>query len=146
MSAPTYISFRGSLALLIARVPMGLFLAIAGVKKVMGGVPAFVQGATGTIPSYVPDVAGKAYLHALPFLEIVVGGLIVIGLFGRLAGAVGALMVLSFILAVTGVKSPEQPFQPTVIFLGVMLMLSLTGPGDFSVDAFRRRKVRADKQ
>ncbi len=43
-------------------------------------------------------------------------------------------MLASFMIAVTGVRSVNFPFQPNVIYLGVALLVVLAGPGSVSMD------------
>ena len=131
-----------SLGMLLARVPMGAFFLLAGVEKLRHGAERFVHEQISNIPTQVPHDWGMAYLHALPFLEITVGTLLILGLITRLAGLAGALMVISFIVGATGIRSASVPFQPNVIYLGVLLAVVLIGTGRFSVDAaiFGKRK------
>jgi uncharacterized membrane protein YphA (DoxX/SURF4 family) len=124
---------------------MGVYLMVAGVNKIRGGIGAFVEMAAGAIPSYLPVGVGRAYLHAVPILEVVVGTMLLVGLVGRLAGLVGFLMVLSFTMAVTGVKAADgSPFHANVVFMGVMACLFLAGPGGISVDRVVGRKRRKE--
>jgi putative oxidoreductase len=137
---------RFSIGLLIARLPIGFFFLIAGANKVKGGIPAFVQSAGGAVPSYLPTSLGHGYLYALPVFEILVGACLILGLFFRPVAFVASLMILSFILAVTGVTSDAGPFQPNVVFLGLALGLAFAGPGAFSADRALFRKPRTGKQ
>lgn len=134
-----------SVALLCGRVPLGLFFLIAGIGKFRGGIGNFATGAAGAIPPWLPHGVGAGFLHALPFFEVTVGGLVVLGLFTRLAGLVMALLLLSFIIAVTGVVDPNLPFQPNVVFLGLAIVLAVMGGGGISVDGFRRRKPKGPR-
>jgi uncharacterized membrane protein YphA (DoxX/SURF4 family) len=131
------------LGLLFVRVPFGLFFAIAGLNKIKGGVSAFASGAMGTIPSYMPTALGKAYLYAVPWAELVVGAMLVIGLFTRFNAFIAALMVTSFTVAVTGIWDGGKPFNANLIFIGVCLGLALIGPGRFSADAFLPRRGKS---
>jgi uncharacterized membrane protein YphA (DoxX/SURF4 family) len=138
---------RFSIGLLIARLPIGFFFLVAGANKVKGGIPAFVQSVGEAVPSYVPTSLGHGYLYALPIVEILVGACLILGLFFRPVAFVASLMILSFILAVTGVTTDAGgPFQPTVVFLGLVLGLALAGPGAFSADRALFRKPRTGKQ
>jgi putative oxidoreductase len=125
-----------SLGLLLARLPMGLFFLVAGVKKLHGGVNGFVETFQSYIPHWAPPEAGVRYLQLVPYLEVAVGAMLVLGLLTRLAGLIGALMVISYMVAVTGVRDPQLPFHPNMIYLGVLLTLFFAGPGKLSLDGF----------
>jgi putative oxidoreductase len=73
--------------------------------------------------------------------EVVGSVLIALGLFTRFAAVVGAIgMTVAFIYGhearLTGPRSGELAF----IFLGMYLVLLITGPGRFSVDGGARRR------
>lgn len=85
-------------------------------------------------------------MYTLPILEILVGACIVLGLFTRPIALLASLMVLSFIIAVTGVFVDGGGFHQNLVFLGVTIGLAFTGPGVFSADRVLFRKPRGGKQ
>lgn len=130
-----------SFGLLLARIPMGAFFLIAGYHKMLGGVGNFAHAMISYVPASVPQGLGSTYLHAVPFLEIAVGVLLILGLLGRLAALIGALMVISFTVGLTGIHEGSLPFHPNMIYLGLLLGILFAGPGKISVDGliFGRR-------
>ena len=139
MTNPLKTDASASLGLLAARVPLGAFFLIAGYRKVFNmGVEKFATTFKDKVPPSVPHDFGNFYLHALPYAEVLVGALVVVGLFTRLVGLTTALMLISFIIAITGITDPSttnpMPFQPNLIYLGVALLLFFVGAGRFSVD------------
>ena len=132
-----------NLGLLLARLPMGAFFLLAGVHKVSAGVQNFVSSQLGNVPSQIPRNWAEGYLHALPYTEIVVGSLLILGLFGRLAGFAGAFVVTTIIIGATGIYANGLPFHPNLIYLGLLLMILLVGPGRIGLDGmlFGRRRV-----
>jgi uncharacterized membrane protein YphA (DoxX/SURF4 family) len=133
-----------NLGLLLARLPMGAFFLLAGIHKVSAGVQGFVSSQLGNVPSQIPRNWAEGYLHALPYTEIAVGSLLILGLFGRLAGFAGAVVVTSIIIGYTGIYSNSGvPFQPNLIYLGLLLMILLVGPGRIGLDGmiFGRRRA-----
>ncbi len=131
-----------NLGLLLARLPVGALFAYAGFFKIAKmGVANFVSKSAGTIPGFLPTPLGRAYLYALPFVELAVGVLIVLGWFTRAAGLIASLILISIMIAVTGVKSEAGgPFHNNVIVLGVTLMLFFAGPGAIALDGVRLGK------
>jgi len=83
-----------------ARLILGIVLIWAGASKVTNLVGSVQATAAYQILPY--DLA-KVVGQALPFIEIGVGILLVIGLFTRIIGAVGALMMLAFVIAIASV-------------------------------------------
>jgi len=83
-----------------ARLILGIVLIWAGASKVTdlaGSVQA--TSAYQILPYGLAKVVGQT----LPFIEIGVGILLVIGLFTRIMGVVGALMMLAFVIAISSV-------------------------------------------
>ncbi|MCL2735116.1 MAG: DoxX family protein [Propionibacteriaceae bacterium] len=85
---------------LAARLVLGIVLIWAGASK-MGNLESSVQAALAyQIVSYeVAQFIG----YSLPFAEMALGLLLVIGLFTRVMGAMGAALMLVFIVAITSV-------------------------------------------
>jgi uncharacterized membrane protein YphA (DoxX/SURF4 family) len=137
-------SGKVNVALLLLRAPIGIFFALAGATKVAGGVGGFVEKASGTIPPYLPETIGKAYLYAVPWAEIIVGACFVLGVFTRFTGLIASLMLISFTIAATGWRAQGGgPFHTNLILLSITIAIALLGPGNISVDAFwpeRRKK------
>ncbi|MGQ9651403.1 MAG: DoxX family protein [Phycisphaerae bacterium] len=135
-----------TLALFLSRCSLGLYFLFAGIGKIKSGVEAFYKGGfTSLKPLWLPDWFAMPYGHALPFVEVLVGAALIVGFYGRLAAAVAALALVSFVIALyqAGAIFPEKggPFHPNVIFLTLAFLLAVTGPGTFSVDSFRGRSI-----
>ena len=127
--------------LFLARVPLGLYFGIAGYLKVKNGLPAFVTTYLPTAQHYLPDGVARGYLNAVPFAEMLVGALLVLGLFTRLGAFLGAVLLVSFTMA-TGTKFMEgAPFNSSIVMLGLSLALLTIGPGKLSADMmlFKRK-------
>ena len=124
------------LGLLLIRIPIGVLFLVAGINKAKGGVENFVSTASASIPAFLPTAAGKVYLYALPWMEIVVGVCLLLGLFTRFTGLLVSLMLTSFMIAATGWRDPNGgPFHSNLTLLAIALCLMLLGPGRLSIDA-----------
>jgi uncharacterized membrane protein YphA (DoxX/SURF4 family) len=137
-----------SLGLLLLRLPVGAFFLLAGVMKIRMGVGNFVEASVKSAQPYMPEHLGRVFLNALPYAEVILGALLILGLIARFAGLVTSLLLISIIVAVTGVRQDQLP-QTTVVLLGATLAIMLCGPGRFSLDGlfFRpRRKVVVTKE
>jgi thiosulfate dehydrogenase [quinone] large subunit len=133
-----------SFGLLLARATMGAMFIMAGSMKFMmkGGLGAFVEMSLPASKPFMPEALGKTYLYTLPFVELLVGALLLVGWFSRIAALVASLILLSIIMAVSGFRSPDGQFPPTVFMLVITLMLIFTGPGGIAVDGIRRKAGR----
>ena len=131
-----------SVGLLAMRIPFGLFMLLAGVGKISGGVGGFVEGASGMAPGWAPDFLITGYLYCVPFAEVLVGALLIAGLLTRSAGLASALMIFSFSVALVNAKGWDGgfvghgpgPFSANAIYIGLCVLLALAGPGIYSID------------
>ena len=137
-----------SLGLLLLRLPVGAFFLLAGVMKFRMGVGNFVGASLNSAKPYMSEHVGRLFLTALPYAEVALGALLILGLVARLAGLVSSLLLIGIMIAVTGVRQEQLP-HTTVVLLGATLAIMLCGPGRFSLDGlfFRpRRKVVVTKE
>lgn len=125
-------------ALLLLRLPLGLFLVMVSLGKVQGeihnGLGTFAAQNAGAVPAWVPHVAGSWYLHAVPWVELIVGCCLILGLLGRFFGLIAALMIISFTIAVTGIKPDAGPFTSNLLLIAMAITVMLLGPGKLSID------------
>ena len=88
---------RSDLIGLLARLILGVVLIVAGALKVTSPATAAMAVRAFQILPY--DFAGYVG-YALPAVEIVVGLLLVAGLFTRAAAVVGGLLMLAFLIGI----------------------------------------------
>lgn len=128
---------KSDIALILLRVPLGLYFALAGYNKIAGpGIKAFAQSQLENVPPFAQSI-GSVYLHALPVGEILIGLMLILGLFTRFAAALIALMLLSFLIAmmkpfnIVHLTAPSQggPFDPNILLLLLSIALVLVGGG-----------------
>jgi uncharacterized membrane protein YphA (DoxX/SURF4 family) len=137
-----------NLGLLIARLPIGYIFTMAGIIKIKGGIGAFVTQSAGSIPSYLPEALGRAYLYALPIVELLLGVLLILGWFTRTAAFFTALVLLSIMMAVSGWKEAQAPMpmpNSNAVLFAVALLLFFAGPGSFALDSFKFGKSSKPK-
>ena len=79
----------------ITAVILGIIFVIAGTGKLLLGHTAF------TLPDFVPQVLAEAIYTSLPYIEIVIGGLLISGIAVRFAASLSLLLILCF--AVTNI-------------------------------------------
>jgi uncharacterized membrane protein YphA (DoxX/SURF4 family) len=135
------------LGLLLARVPLGAWLVMAGFSKFTadGGVARFAKQGAGAMPDWVPAGVGGYYLTGVPYAEILLGAAIALGVAARLGGFLAAVLLGSLMVVLTGVRAamPMMPMNPGVLLLGVAALVCLAGPGSLSMDRFMWGSSRA---
>jgi hypothetical protein len=112
---------------------LGMTFIVAAAGKLMAGTSAFDLFA---FPAFVPPALGKAIYYSLPYIELVVGGLLVIGLAVKFAAGISFLLIIGFItsnalLITQGAESCANcfglagSFTPTASLLldGVMALM-----------------------
>ena len=141
------------LSLLLARVALGAYFVIAGWRKLQaeGGIKGFADGIFNKMtPEWLPEHIARLYGQALPILELVLGGFLIVGFLSRLASGALTLMLSSFIVAIVIAKGniqglgPDEPgsFHYNYIFILLAFVLMTVGPGGISIDNLIFRKPK----
>lgn len=145
------VSTPTSLGLLLGRIPIGLFFLLAGISKLYYGVDGFITANLPSAMRFLPEHLARNFLNAVPFIEIAVGSLVIVGLITRVAAAVMALLLVIFTVGATTLRpgAAGGPFHYNMVFLGLALVVMLCGPGWMSVDGVlfrpRRRVIVSDE-
>jgi uncharacterized membrane protein YphA (DoxX/SURF4 family) len=137
-----------NLGLFLGRLPIGTLFLGAGIMKIHGGVSAFVNQSAASVPSFMPDYLGKTYLTLLPFVEVLIGALLILGLFTRSAAAIASLVLISIMIAVTGVLAGKGMYMPhfNAVYLGLTLLLMLNGGGTWTIDRLYKAGARSSSK
>jgi len=138
-----------SIGLLIGRLALGVYFAMAGWAKitVAGGVSVFADQNMGAALENLPEAFARPFLLCLPFVELVAGVALVLGLLTRVVGLLIAAMLVSFILGMTGLTHlGGGPFHENVVFLALALLFFFCGAGRYALDgraAIKKARVEA---
>lgn len=139
---PSHLMFH--VALLLNRIAVGAYILLAGVAKLRMGMEAFLKDYETYQPAWLPDLIATPYGYALPFVEIVLGALLIVGLFTRISAIATLLLLLSITIATTikvgSLSVMGEPFNTNLIFMAIVLLIAVTGAGRLSVDALWRDK------
>ncbi|MBF4606026.1 DoxX family protein [Curtobacterium sp. VKM Ac-1393] len=135
-----------SIGLTALRIVLGVVFIAHGAQKFAQGIPNVAQGFSGMgVP--LADVAAPLVAG----LELVGGVLLVLGVATRVVGVLLAVdMVVAGLLAhaTAGFFSQDGGFEYVLVLAVGSLVVALTGPGRFSLDAVflaaarRRRGVQ----
>ena len=87
--------FRNLYLSFVFRIALGIIFIISGAGKLPEGA-AFVDQVEEA--NILPHALAWVYGTALPYVEIVIGALLILGLLSRFAAGIGGLAALSFII------------------------------------------------
>lgn len=129
--------------LLLNRIMMGWYFAVAGWTKTAGelseGLGTFYRGPGfgNRTPAWLPDFIAAPYGYALPWLELILGAILIVGFFGR-----ATAWAVTFLLVTIGIallaSGELLPRHHVMVFLPATLLLAFWGPGRYSLDACLR--------
>jgi uncharacterized membrane protein YphA (DoxX/SURF4 family) len=122
--------------LFIIRMVVGFLFLLAGAEKLMD-IEGFINSvkAMGVMSDNLAFILG----FILPFAQIFLGGLLIIGLFTPVVSFLLSLMTLSIIFA-TGAGDPVHAFSLNWVVLACTLCTLFSGAGVISFDAFFDKK------
>ena len=80
----------------VCRLAVGITFVVSGAGKLFEG-SAFVDDVLKY--ELLPDTLAQVYGTALPWVEVIVGALLILGLASRLAAGIGMLTALSLVIA-----------------------------------------------
>ena len=117
-------------ATLILRVSLGIYFVVAGLAQLVNyiGLVDSVSG-FGIVTS---SFGGGIVATMFPWLELILGLLLILGLTTSIAAALIALA--SFLLAVVNGFTSGASLSKEILFIAVALALMLMGGGAYSLD------------
>ena len=119
-------------ATLILRVALGVFFAVAGLAQLTEAA----AGLRGTVSGFaIVGTSGVISMQAalIPWIELILGVLLIAGLATSVVGAIVAL--LAFVFASTQGFITGTSLAKELMFVAVGLALMLLGSGNISLDA-----------
>jgi uncharacterized membrane protein YphA (DoxX/SURF4 family) len=140
MRNPLKTDTSAGLGMLLVRLPVGIVFASLGYWNWKSGVDAFATQHIIHVPLSIPRDWAMHYLQAVPYAEMAVGAMLVVGLLARLAGFVGAAMVITLMICESHWKQDGMPFHQDFVYVGLLLAAFLVGPGKISLDGLLFKK------
>ncbi len=127
------------LAYAILRVTLGCVFLFYGVGKFVAGVAATAQGfQDGFAKTWLPGASVYAFSFALPFIEVTVGVLLILGLFTRYAAAVAGLLVMALTSGLTIKGSSTDVAINMGYAVALFILLYQVEDNGLSIDGWRK--------
>jgi uncharacterized membrane protein YphA (DoxX/SURF4 family) len=122
----------------LIRLGLGAYFILAGLMK-LDSLPTFV----GHVKAFgiLPDEISLLYGLLLPYFEVTIGTLLVVGFWTTLASMFSSLMLISYIVALGTFPNTTKLFNKDIILLGGSLSLLFSGSGAYSLDRFRKAQA-----
>lgn len=119
----------------LLRVTVGVMFFFYGVGKLLRGLDGFVSGMQESFAeSPLPGWMVTVFAHVLPFAEIGIGALLVLGLFNLVALVLAALLMLALTFGKVMEPDPAGVARNVNYALVIFVLLFLAGHNGYSVD------------
>jgi len=128
------------IAYALLRITFGVNFLMGGIGKFMMGIGDFEAGLEKQFAGKLPVMLLKPFGYALPFAELIVGALIILGLFNLLALVLSGLelVVLTFGIIVAGDATTAA--HNTQFALVNFVLLWFAGYNGYSIDRLIRAR------
>lgn len=120
---------------LLIRVTLGAYFILAGLQKYEQHEQFIREVQKFDI---LPPQLAVLYGILLPYVEMLGGGLLVLGAWTTLAALISSLLLTSFVIAMGLYPTGRTLFNKDVILLAASLSLLYSGAGALSIDRFRK--------
>jgi len=124
----------------LLRVTLGVVFLFSGVGKFMGGIGNFVGGMEKQFAGKLPSALVLPFAYALPFMEVLFGALIVLGLFTSAALVLSGLLLLALTFGTVMLSDFPTVAHNVQYALVNFVLLSFADYNGYSVDRLRRPK------
>jgi thiosulfate dehydrogenase [quinone] large subunit len=127
------------LAYAILRVTVGGVFLFYGIGKFVVGVAATAKRfQDGFAKTWLPDGSVYAVSLALPFLEVTIGVLLILGLLTSLAAAVAGLLIAALTIRLTIKGSSQDVAMNMGYAVALFILLHQVEDNEISVDRWRK--------
>ncbi len=124
----------------LLRVTLGMIFLTTGIVKFMMGVGNFVAGMQQQFAGKLPMFFVTPFAYVLPLVEVVVGALLVLGLFNVMALVLAGLLLIGLTFGMTVVNETSTVAHNLSYVLINFVLLWFADHNGYSID--RRRRGR----
>ncbi len=120
---------------MITRCVIGAYFLLAGLSKLQMLAAFVAQVKTFGV---LPDNISSLYGVLLPYVEVFVGGALLLGLWTTMVGMMASFLLVSFVCAFGVFPGSTDIFNKDVVLLAATISLLYTGPGAYALDGIRK--------
>jgi len=112
------------IAYALLRVTVGMMFLFFGVGKLLGGVGGFTGGMVERFAgSFLPSPLVELFAYVLPFAEVAIGALLVLGLFNVATLTLAGLLMLALTFGAVMLPDPPTVAQNVTFALVIFVLL-----------------------
>jgi thiosulfate dehydrogenase [quinone] large subunit len=123
----------------LLRVTVGVMFLFFGVGKFLGGVGNFAGGMTQHFAGKLPSALVTPFAYTLPFAEVTLGALIMLGLFNVLALSLSGLLLVALTFGTVMLGDPPTVAHNVQYALVNFALLFFADYNGYSLDRLRRK-------
>jgi thiosulfate dehydrogenase [quinone] large subunit len=128
----------------LLRVTLGVIFLFFGIGKFMGGIANFADGMNQHFAGKLPSALVLAFGYTLPFAEVLIGSLLLLGLFTRIALVLSGLLLLALTFGTVMLGDAPTVAHNLQYALVNFILLYLADYNGYSIDRLRRGKPSTD--
>lgn len=130
------------LAYALLRVNMGIVFFFYGIGKFFSGLDDVAAGIAERLAgSPVPAALVEPFAYVLPFLEVTIGALLILGLLNRIALVLAGLLLWGLTLGVVLEPDPATAAHNVTYAVVVFVLFWLSEHNYYSLDRLRTRRA-----
>ncbi len=131
----------------LLRVTVGVLFLFSGIGKLLKGVDNFAFGMMERFAdSPLPSSLVELFVNVLPFAEVAIGALIVLGLFNVATLTLAGLLVLALTFGAVVLGDPPTVTHNFTYALGIFVLLWSAEHNGYSLDRPRVRRNAAKEK
>jgi thiosulfate dehydrogenase (quinone) large subunit len=128
----------------LLRVTLGVIFLFFGIGKFMGGIASFADGMNQRFAGKLPSALVLAFGYTLPFAEVLIGALLLLGLFTRIALVLSGLLLVALTFGTVMLGDAPTVAHNLQYALVNFVLLYLADYNGYSLDRLLRGKPPTD--